>query len=140
LRSLEQLGSMWEVREVGTAVPAVIIITALLLDIRSLIYCPRFLKNVYHGVSRPFQNFMTLDDLLEPVGPTAKVSVSKVRILMALSILSSVGWLGCFAFGFYTSDTSFTMRSFVFSICWVSNVILASMTLTYCCSTSLILH
>lgn len=109
----------------GTLLPAVIILTALSHDIWTSTDHLRFLKKAWHVFSCPFQNFMTLDDLLEPVGPAAKVSWSKIRVLVALSTLSSIGWFGCLAFGFYTNDTYFTMRSLIFSICWVINVVLS---------------
>lgn len=64
---------------------------------------------------------MTLDDLLEPVGPTVKPSELRIRILAALAIVSFVGWLGCLAYGVYLRDELYIIRALTFSICWVSD-------------------
>jgi len=113
--------SVWSPEILSILLPTGIVLLALILDIITSIKYPKVLRKAWIRFSSPFRNFMTLDDLLEPVGPTVKPSELRIRILAALAVVSLVGWLACLAYGVYSRDELYIIRALTFSICWVSD-------------------
>lgn len=100
--------------------PATIILIGIAFDLIVSLPFPFSVKKAWKWLTRPFRQFMTLDDLLEPIGPFVKISNATYRILSTLATLSIIGWLGCFAFGIYTNDVAYAIRAVIFVVCWVS--------------------
>jgi hypothetical protein len=111
-----------------SVLPAIIIITALLLDLVSAVPYPRPLRSLWRWISSPFRNFLTLDDLLlEPVDRTPENTDGKARVLVRLSGLAFVGWAACLMYSAYMGDGESLVKSLVYSVSWVRNYQYTSM-------------
>jgi len=97
----------------STLLPATIILLAIAYDIVAS-------RKAWKWLTRPFHDFMALNDLLEPIGPSVKVPDNTSRILFVLATVSSMGWIGCLAFGIYTNHTNQAIRALIFAVCWVN--------------------
>ncbi|KAJ7193321.1 pleiotropic drug resistance ABC transporter [Mycena pura] len=71
---------------------------AALYDITSKTRPPKRPQKIWRILSSPFRNFLTLQDLEEPVGEAACRSWSKIACLVALGLLQSALYLGRFVF------------------------------------------
>lgn len=98
-----------------TLFPATIILLAIAYDVVAPF-------KAWKWLTRPFHNFIVLEDLLEPIGPSVKVSDNTSRVLFALATVSSVGWIGCLVFGIYTNHTNQAIRALIFAVCWVGAI------------------
>jgi hypothetical protein len=105
----------------GTLLPATIILLGIAYDLITSLPSILAVEKAWKWLTRPFRNFMVLDDLLEPIGPPVKVSNNTYRALSTLSVVSLVEWLGCLAFGIHTDDATRAVHALIFAICWVSN-------------------
>ena len=101
-------------------IPGAIIFTALLHDLASSISQPKIVRAVFRWLSFPFRNFLTLDDLSEPVDLTPRCPKVTNRFLVGLASILFVSWMGCLVFGVYIDDKIYAMKSMVQSVSWVS--------------------
>jgi len=119
-----RLGSMEEPfnppKWLDVILPAAIVLLAILFDLLASIPYPRVFHTTWHRISSPFLNFLTVDDLLEPVDRTPKFSQRKSHVLTALASIGFLGWLVCLMVGIWGENKHFAIRSLVFSVCWVS--------------------
>ncbi|KAJ7786610.1 pleiotropic drug resistance ABC transporter [Mycena metata] len=74
-------------------------------------------QSLWQTLIPPFQNFLTLEDLEEPVGERASRSRLKTRCLVALGLLQSAGFLGCFVYALASEGRGAT-ASLLLSIAW----------------------
>ncbi|KAF8167359.1 pleiotropic drug resistance ABC transporter [Crassisporium funariophilum] len=102
----------------NTLLPAAIILTAVSYDIVTSIPYPKTLRAVFHWLSAPFKNFLTLEDLLDPVDRTPISSRLKTRQNAGLACVALVGWVGCLMFGIYIKDNDYALKSLIQSISW----------------------
>ena len=100
--------------------PGAIIFVALLHNLASSISQPKFVRAVFRWLSSPFRDFLTLEDLSEPVDLTPRYSKGKNRFLVGLASISFVSWLGCVVFKIYVDDHVYAMKAMVQSLSWVS--------------------
>lgn len=100
--------------------PGAIIVAALLYDLASSIYPPKFVRAAFRWLSSPFKNFLTLEDLLEPVDLTPRCPKVQNRFLVGLASILFVSWMGCLVFGVYVDDRVYAVKSMVQSVSWVS--------------------
>ncbi|PPQ63821.1 hypothetical protein CVT24_009771 [Panaeolus cyanescens] len=100
------------------SVPLLLIFLSLLRDLTSSITLPKPLKASYRLVSAPFRNFLTLDDLLEPVDRTPKPTKTENKWLVVLAAVGFLGWTSCLVYAFSTKNHSLIHQSMVFSISW----------------------
>ncbi|KDR85730.1 hypothetical protein GALMADRAFT_84830 [Galerina marginata CBS 339.88] len=101
-----------------TVLPASILLVALLLDLVRSIHYPKPLQSIWRWFSFPFRNFLTLDDLLEPVDRTPIDSKTKSRYLVGLAGVAFIGWVGCLTFGISGHNKEYAIKSLVYSISW----------------------
>ncbi|KAJ7651661.1 hypothetical protein DFH06DRAFT_1270538 [Mycena polygramma] len=80
-------------------VSLLLLCVTIVYDLRSKVpQLPKYPKSVWQTLSSPFQSFLTLEDLEEPVGPKARRSRLKAVCLIGLGLLQSAGFLGCFVY------------------------------------------
>ncbi|KAJ3517873.1 hypothetical protein NLJ89_g222 [Agrocybe chaxingu] len=103
---------------VGVFLPPTIIFAAVFLDLASSLPYPKICQAIWRWSTAPFRNFLTLDDLLEPVDKTPIQYKHKTSTLIGLALLALVGWVGCMTYGISTNDRQYAIRALVFSICW----------------------
>jgi len=103
----------------GTLLPVIIVLVKLIYDCFSAISLPKPLQTLHHALSRPFQNFLNLEDLEGPVDCTVSGSLWKSRTLAGLALVESAGWLGCFAYAAVLKDSVYATQSLVTCITWV---------------------
>jgi hypothetical protein len=103
----------------GTLLPVIIVLVKLIYDCFSAISLPKPLQTLHHTLSRPFQNFLNLEDLEGPVDCTVSGSLWKSRTLAGLALVESAGWLGCFAYAAVLKDSVYATQSLVTCITWV---------------------
>ncbi|TFK41840.1 pleiotropic drug resistance ABC transporter [Crucibulum laeve] len=102
----------------ATSLPCGFILLAFFHDIATTIRHPKPVRILYSRISSPFRNFLTLEDLDDPVDGTLRYDISKLRALACLACISSIVWAGCFTFAFYTEAPKQFIGSLVFSIAW----------------------
>ncbi|KAJ7170194.1 pleiotropic drug resistance ABC transporter [Mycena filopes] len=85
-------------------------------DITSRVQSPKHLKP-WQTLTAPFRNFLTLDDLEEPVGDRASRSRLKTSSLVVLGFLQSAGFLGCFVYALASEERG-AAASVLLSIAW----------------------
>ena len=100
--------------------PGAIIFVALLHDLVSSIPQPTFVRAVFRWLSSPFRNFLTLEDLPEPVDLSPKCLKAKNRLLVGLASILLVCWMSCLVFRVYMDDHVSAMKPMVQSVSWVS--------------------
>ncbi|KAJ7040325.1 pleiotropic drug resistance ABC transporter [Mycena alexandri] len=74
-------------------------------------------QSLWQTLISPFQNFLTLEDLEEPVGDRASRSRLRTRCLVGLGLLQSAGFLGCFVYALASEGRGAT-ASLLLSIAW----------------------
>ena len=89
-------------------------------DLASPISRQKSVRAALRWLSFPFKNFLSLEDLSEPVDSTPKCPKLKNRILVGLASLALVGWVGNLVFGVYIDDREYVVKSMVHSASWVS--------------------
>ena len=102
--------------------PGTIIFSAFLYDLASSISQPKFVRAIFRWLSSPFRNFLTLEDLSEPVDLTPRFSKVRNRFLVGLASILFVSWMGCLVFRVYMDDHVYAVKSMVQSVCWVSSL------------------
>ncbi|KIM47463.1 hypothetical protein M413DRAFT_22125 [Hebeloma cylindrosporum] len=103
------------------------ILFSLLFDLVSSIRHPEILRKLWNWTTSPFRNFLTVDDLLEPVDRTPEFSTLKNRYLIGLASVAFVGWVGCLVFGISINDREYTAKALVYSISWCYIMLRVSM-------------
>ncbi|KAK7063980.1 P-loop containing nucleoside triphosphate hydrolase protein [Favolaschia claudopus] len=86
-------------------------------DLNSKLYWPKPAKSTWQTLSWPFQNFLALEDLAEPVGEKSRRSRVKVAGLVALGLLQSAGWLAAFVYA-TVSGQGRTLISLLLALAW----------------------
>ena len=102
--------------------PGVIIFVVLLHDLASSVSQPKFVRACFRWLSSPFRNFLTLEDLSEPVDLTPRCPKMKNRFLVGLASILFVSWTGCLVFRVYIDDHVYVVKSMVQSVSWVSSL------------------
>ena len=95
--------------------PGAIIFAVLLHDLASSISQPKFVRTVCRWLSSPFRNFLSLEDLSEPVDLTPRCPKVKNRVLVGLASILFVSWTGCLVF-----RVNMKSLAMVQSVSWVS--------------------
>lgn len=103
-----------------TLIPAAIIAVAFLLSISSTVPIPRRVLRLWGWLTAPFHNFLTIDDLWEPVDRTPRRTEVASRILVGIAAVEFVAWTTCLGYTKYMDDLGGTAKSLVFSLAWVS--------------------
>lgn len=103
----------------GTLLPGVVGLVALVYDLTLTIRLPKSLASTLHRLSSPFQDFLALEDLFDPVDFTNTRSELKNRTLAGLALLDSVCWLAFFAYRALLGDSMLATKSLVASVTWV---------------------
>ena len=91
-------------------------------DFVSSISQPKIVRAVSRWLSSPFRNFLTLEDLSEPVDLTPRYSKLKNRFLVGLASILFVSWTGCLVFRIIRDDHVYAVKSMVQSVSWVSSL------------------
>ena len=81
-----------------------------------------FIQAVFRCLSSPFKNFLTLEDLTEPVDLTPRCPKVKNRFLVGLASILCVSWMGCLVFRVYMDDHVYAVKSMIQSVSWVSSL------------------
>jgi hypothetical protein len=102
--------------------PGVIIFVALLHDLVSSVSLPKFVRAVFRWLSSPFRNFLTLEDLLDPVDLTLRYSKAKNRFLVGLASILFVSWMGYLIFSVYLDNHGNAVKPMIQSVSWVSSL------------------
>lgn len=105
---------------IASHLPGAIIFAALLHDLAYSIYKPKSVRTLFRWLSSPFRNFLTLEDLPEPVDLIPRRSKVKNRFLVGMASILFVSWMGCLAFRVYMDDHVYLVKSMIQSISWVS--------------------
>ncbi|KAF8899072.1 hypothetical protein BD779DRAFT_1781441 [Infundibulicybe gibba] len=84
----------------STVVPAIALSFVIAYDGASNIRFPGILRRAGRVLSAPFRNFLSLEDLLDPVGDTHSKLKLSICILLGLSFSESCFWLANFSYNF----------------------------------------
>lgn len=107
-------------RWADTLVPAAIIAAAFLFSVSSTIPVPRRVLRLWTWLTAPFRNFLTIDDLWEPVDRTLPITKVASRILTGIAAVEFVAWMTYLGYMKYMDDLHGTAKSLIFSLAWVS--------------------
>lgn len=88
----------------GTVIPASVVLVTLVYDLLSAVRWPRRIQDGLRKLKSPFVDFMGLEDLIGEPGPTVTVPVWKLRTLVALSAVETVGWAAALAYQVLAGD------------------------------------
>lgn len=103
----------------GTLLPATIIVVTLVYDVLSSIRLPKPLRNILRALGTPFRDFLTLEDLEDPVDYNLSRSAWRERALVTLAISESAGWLGYFVYTVTLTDSVLSTEAVVACVAWV---------------------
>lgn len=103
----------------GTLIPASIILLTAFYDVVSVLSFPPAFRNALRALASPFHNFLTLDDVEGPVARPCKTPPWKIRTLVALACIESVGWLSYFAYALAVAETASVVQGAVAFFAWV---------------------
>ncbi len=95
-------------------IPCSIILLALVHDF--LQYVQEYIPSVF---TRPFQNFLTLDDLKSEAAVPVLVPLWKKRVLASLAFLEAAIWLASFSFTILVQNVGESREDLVLLLAWV---------------------
>ncbi|KAJ6520112.1 P-loop containing nucleoside triphosphate hydrolase protein [Mycena sanguinolenta] len=81
----------------------------IVYDLTSRIDLPKYPKSILQSLSSPFQNFLSLEDLGEPVGTQSRRSRLKVAGLVGLALLQCASFLGSFVYAWVSGGRGGTV-------------------------------
>ncbi|KAH6917037.1 pleiotropic drug resistance ABC transporter [Coprinopsis sp. MPI-PUGE-AT-0042] len=99
--------------------PTILVGLHLLHAVSSHLTLPSIVKTVARTVSRPFYNFLTLEDLLDPVDLRPRNPVLQQRLLALLSCTEVAIWAGYAGYAVYTADLTSILVYSLYLGCWV---------------------
>ena len=102
-----------------TVLPASLIVLSIVQNIVTTSCIPYPLKQSSHYLGAPFRNFVTLEDVTNPLGCEVRCSKSRPRALSALAFIASATWLGCLVYGIYMENTGYVVKCLIISFEWV---------------------
>lgn len=105
--------------ELSTYLPACLVFLVFFNDCLSKVTFPNALRSWLRAIRSPFEDFLTLKDLSDPIDKEIQCFKTQVRTLVALSCLAAIGWAGCAVFGISTGKTTYTLKALVISVSWV---------------------
>ncbi|KAJ7459165.1 P-loop containing nucleoside triphosphate hydrolase protein [Mycena galericulata] len=104
--------------EPADVVSLVVLLATILYDLTSKAQTtPKSTQSSWHTLSSPFQNFLTLDDLEESPGSSARRSRLKISSLVGLGLLQCAGWLACFVYALVSGQHVATVPLLI-SLAW----------------------
>jgi hypothetical protein len=106
--------NLWE--WVKTFLPATLVLVDIFCTLVGQLKC---LRTRLHYLSAPFRNFLTLEDLLDPVDDQPRPTALQSRVLTALAAVSAAGWLARLVFTIWIGETQHAMRCLVCTVSWV---------------------
>ncbi|KAF7337494.1 P-loop containing nucleoside triphosphate hydrolase protein [Mycena sanguinolenta] len=89
----------------------------IVYDLTSRIDLPKYSKSIVQSLSSPFQNFLGLEDLGEPVGTQSRRSRLKVVALVGLALLQCASFLGSFVYAWVSRGHGGTV-SLLLCLAW----------------------
>jgi hypothetical protein len=104
---------------IGTLLPGIISLIMLVCYFAGAVSFPKSLRTVLQRLYAPFQNFITLDDLEDPVDVPAPLAVWKARVLVVLALVAAVSWFADFVYASISGDPIYAMQASVAIITWV---------------------
>ncbi|KAF8078960.1 ATP-binding cassette transporter [Lyophyllum atratum] len=107
----------------GALLPGGFVLLAVVQDLAKAIPARKPLgKGLFNKFCAPFQNFLTIEDIVNPVYGTAEARrfVLRARILNILASIALAGWIGCFVYGAILRDTDYALRALVAIFTWIS--------------------
>ncbi|KIK07255.1 hypothetical protein K443DRAFT_129256 [Laccaria amethystina LaAM-08-1] len=105
--------NLWE--WVKTFLPATLVLVDIFCTLVGQLKC---LRTRLHYLSAPFRNFLTLEDLLDPVDDQPRPTALQSRVLTALAAVSAAGWLARLVFTIWIGETQHAMRCLVCTVSW----------------------
>lgn len=110
---------LWDVLQVlGAWVPGALTLIAIIYDGLSSVTWPKGILTAVAFLSSPFQNFLTIDDL-KNIGPRTTPPVWKLRALIALAFVNSIGWLAFLAYVLMIDEAELAVQALIAPITWV---------------------
>ncbi|KAK7682642.1 hypothetical protein QCA50_014442 [Cerrena zonata] len=112
--------SLFHVVVAGTVLPAFVVLLLSLDDLLSSEQIPKPLCRAFQTLKRPFNDFLSLEDLEGPLGDPVAVPIWKQRVLASGSAFVSVGWAAYVAFteSVYSATDARTIQAIVSFISW----------------------
>lgn len=107
-------------KRLETYLLASIFVLTFLHDILSAFRYPRQLRRFWIRFTSPFRDFLTLDDLLDPVDRTLTDRAVTGRYLAGLAAVEALGWIGRLIYAIILHHTDYATKSLVLSVSWVS--------------------
>jgi hypothetical protein len=100
----------------GILVPAAIVISIIVYDTLSL-FGP--FRLFFGFIAAPFNNFITLEDLRDPIGQLRYPAFWTARVLCVLPVLASLTWIATLGFSLSVRDKLSSARAGVSLLLWV---------------------
>ncbi|KAK0233579.1 P-loop containing nucleoside triphosphate hydrolase protein [Armillaria fumosa] len=100
------------------ALSSSVIVYAVAYDVGSRLRFLKTIRKVYRCFVVPFKNFLTLEDLADPIGELAMPSVPVTRALSVLACLQAFGWLGCLVYALVLNGASLSYTSLLAAFSW----------------------
>jgi hypothetical protein len=104
---------------VARAAPTILVGLHVLHVGWSRLKLPGLVETVARTLSRPFSNFLTLEDLLDPVDLQPRNPVLQQRLLALLSFAEIAIWTGYAGYAAYTAESSSILVYSLYLACWV---------------------
>lgn len=106
-------------QSLSTVLPATLALVAALHDFATAFQISYPFQQSLYRIGAPFRNFLTLEDVTDPVKTEVRRFKPKVLALSILAFIASAGWLGCFVYGVYLGNVEYAVGCLVTSLSWV---------------------
>lgn len=100
----------------GLYIPASVICCVALYDGLNLL---NPFRSIFRFVAVPFSNFITLEDLREPIGKLSRPARWKIRTLRVLCLVEVFAWVATLVFSLTVHDAMYSIRAGASALLWV---------------------
>ncbi|KAF9469518.1 pleiotropic drug resistance ABC transporter [Collybia nuda] len=105
----------------GTVLPGGLIVFAIIWECSKNLKFPKPIQDLSRRIYSPFQNFLTLEDVMDPAAKCLEpvdLTTTKACILGGIASFLSVSWLSGFIYGMLLEDATYSIQSFVALMTW----------------------
>ena len=114
--------SLFHVVVTGTVLPGCLLVVLLLNDVLCSEHTPKPIYRVFQTLKRPFNDFLSLEDLEGPVGEPVVIPIWKQRTLASGAAFVSIGWAAYVAYteSVHSPTDARSVEAIVNFVSWVS--------------------
>ena len=113
------MSQRFEALELIMVLSASLIVLSIIQNIVTTSCIPYPVKQSSRHLGAPFRNFVTLEDVTNPLECEGRSSKSRPRALSVLAFIASASWLGGLVYGIYVENTGYAVKCLISLFEWV---------------------